>query len=539
VKQYLGRILALAGLVFVGLAAAGYFFFERIVDTAAPRPSVHVPADWHEARESPGHYYHLIQGIQCRECHDIGVSGFDFPPADRCGWCHDNRDNTHAHSVLASNATECFSCHTFLFDDEFAHDQCRLCHASAQGDVAAVGVHLQAECRDCHDPHDERSIVPRACVDCHRTEATRHGRKRGAQVRACLDCHLPHEPVGGADRACVRCHAEAPPKVSARAKFKGHDKCVTCHPPHGFTKQTVIACENCHPRKPVLGARKTRKHATCDRCHIPHDARSGRASCTKCHEKIVARHPEDDKGGGGECLGCHPVHDGKRELVRGAVSCVACHDKAATETSFHSGAKCADCHRKHDYVGSSSEAQACQKCHRKPVGDKASIRPAEGHDVCTECHKKAAHEPKLATPTCVSCHKEQRASAPKGHDECAKCHTTHGGELRKEATCRKCHEDQSVGAHSRNVKDDCNACHRAHGPKGVAKAPTCESCHEQAQLRGLHAHKDHRKCSDCHEPHERKQNRERVSCMSDCHNKLVKHEPKAKLCTGCHPFVAR
>jgi len=175
-------------------------------------------------------------------------------------------------------------------------------------------------------------------------------------------------------------------------------------------------------------------------------------------------------------------------------------------------------------------AALCAGCHTTQA---KLVSVNKGHADCKSCHGGSTHE--LAAPAgCSSCHAAEQASASKGHQKCQTCHETHGGKLTSKAICTNCHEDRSKGPHA-SVQNSCQSCHRAHGPKGVAAPPTCKSCHDAPKLPGLHA--KHQDCGKCHTAHNWV-NSTRASCTaSGCHTNMVKHEPTAKTCTGCHVFI--
>jgi hypothetical protein len=190
---------------------------------------------------------------------------------------------------------------------------------------------------------------------------------------------------------------------------------------------------------------------------------------------------------------------------------------------------CAGCHPTHALKAPAKTAALCSGCH---AAESKLVATNKGHVDCTSCHGGPTHA--LTAPsTCASCHTAELASAPKGHAKCATCHETHGAKLLPKAECAGCHADRTKGPH-KAIKGSCQTCHRAHGPKGVAKPPSCESCHPKDKLPGLHV--KHLDCTRCHTAHA-SVNATRASC-TNCHTKQATgHEPAAKVCTGCHVFM--
>ncbi len=549
-KLSTAKLIKLGAAFAFGLAVVLLLVVTRIrLGGYGVPPRLQVPAPFKSLRESPGHVEHIADHkVKCSECHDLAEHGFEVPAEDLCKRCHTDRVSTiHVGSPLAASAVDCQSCHTFTLDRSIQPHNCVRCHEQPQGEAKAVVTHATARCVDCHNPHATPSLVPRTCESCHedRTEVHHASKAPGAQL--CLDCHGVHDDKTEADKRCRTCHTsdKALTKKAAiprTATFKGHDKCVKCHEPHQFTAPGAKKCKSCHDDTPVL-ARGPKAHKACDTCHRTHDVSpdDAEARCERCHKKVKPTHPPDDKTG--KCLGCHPVHGDSLLAGTFAMACESCHDEAATPTSFHvDKTKCTDCHTTHSTKLAATDSAKCGSCHKEQRALTAKVTKA-GHAKCIDCHEQAAHKPKQTPKSCDSCHKVQSASLTKGHDKCGDCHVTHSGAMQKGVTCAKCHEDQAKGPHMK-VKNKCESCHRPHGPKGVARPPKCDKCHEVARLPGLHHLKDHQSCDSCHSAHEPVVRAGRASCATaKCHptvdgKPVSRHEPDAKLCSGCHVFKA-
>jgi hypothetical protein len=528
--------LALAVVIAVGGAGAYAVMavMNRDPDAGGAGRTHDVPAAWRAVRDGDGHITHVAyKGLACHECHPADQP-YAKPPAAICTKCHGDRP-TPLHP--GKGAPRCTECHAFGGDHEIGAHACMRCHERPQGELAAVGIHGEEDCGQCHQPHDVPATAPRACTDCHAAEHTKHGAVPGAQQ--CLDCHQPHEAAKAADRRCVECHATNAPIVGPRALFStvkgGHDACTGCHVPHRFGEKEVASCTSCHPQQHVLGS-VDGKHARCIGCHDKHDVQRPKA-CSACHAQ-VANHPSADAKR--PCDGCHPIHrppDGGARVV----ACATCHQGHAS----HATASCTSCHAPHT-AKPVLATSLCATCH----GDKSRATAATGHASCLGCHTDAAHDPAKPRPTCATCHAAQAQSAPKGHQDCATCHAgaDHAPKTPR-PSCASCHQDRTQHGHGAALA--CTTCHRAHGggdaagagssPSvtrgGVAKPPACTSCHAVAKLPGLHQIAKHQACTTCHGSHEAAPKSDRATCTS-CHTDRAGHQPGATSCKGCHPFSA-
>ncbi|MBK8010924.1 MAG: hypothetical protein IPK13_06210 [Deltaproteobacteria bacterium] len=493
---------------------------------------------------------------ECRDCHRIEGEARPSAP-HRCLGCHEDQA-TEVHAKLKSaEGLECLACHNFTAEkvDAWA---CATCHVKKSLDpklsqkfsAKLIEIHGDEACSTCHAPHAEPSLKPGQCLECHETQSSRHHAKALKDPDQCLECHKSHEPAASVlnpTNRCRSCHADDRPR---RALFKGHDDCTSCHRPH----DSAIArdCRSCHKDK-VVDGEPIEDHRACLNCHNPH-ARQGaaRKTCIGCHQRTLVAHPADE--GKGACVGCHPMHEEKplRRTVAVA-ACHTCHEKASTDAAFHGGALCTSCHKPHDFdLKGQVQERFCRTCHfdgtSKPEGSKAhrietakdAAMPLEakpilvvhGHEACEKCHTQAAHVPTEGLATCGSCHEAEQASLVEGHDKCLECHEPHRGAVKE--TCLGCHTDRKKGVHANEVAD-CGKCHRPHGPGGTSTPLACVSCHDKA-LPLLHRVEQHRECIQCHVFHGDRPKIARATCLESCHSELSLHEPKAKTCTGCHPF---
>lgn len=538
------NVAPLALMTLLGLACG-----DEIAPDAGQTEDAFVPVDQRPTAEQEKalagalHKRHLEdekEPAKCRDCHRI--SGHEkTDPRHRCLSCHEGQRSAVHEKVADKDAKECLTCHDF-YAEKAEPWACASCHVEGTTppewvhtlpDAPKIVIHSKEACKSCHSPHGKTFLDPKPCLDCHEdTKPSNHHTKELKDPQQCLECHGGHVPAKLARDGCTKCHDGVPKS----ATFDGHDNCLSCHTPHG--KRRTKTCQSCHEEQQTLASHKEEAHGECISCHPAHVVKVGPTKkCGTCHEKIVPNHPEDKKLG--TCVGCHPQHpiDG-RLLIASSCASKECHD-VASDTAYHDGTDCNDCHPKHEFDLKNSGEALCQRCHMAPpkTQDKlllnaTRVDPVKGHDKCRECHKESAHTPKADVP-CKSCHQDEVKTMTKGHEQCRECHLPHDGKVKK--ACLDCHTEKLVSRHKKDETKDCLQCHRSHGPKGTEAPKTCVSCHDKP-LPGLHEIKDHKDCANCHGFHDKGPRRGRSSCITDCHQDQLNHEPTANSCVGCHPF---
>jgi len=514
----------------------------------------------HQKPAANAHHGSATLPTTCLSCHVFEAEG----RAAACVDCH-GRDVVDAGPVNAHHATTeatCTACHA-PHGEKGARTRpadCTRCHANvdaahgrlALGADGGTGLGADREdgaalCTGCHLPHRGKEEARARCASCHVERAgpaaaattlaglaPPHVEPRGKGVAghpACVTCHAPHDARKADVRACASCHADH----GAALSTKGHTACTQCHAPHA-PGETAGSCAGCHAKQITLGADRVADHNRCASCHDPHrPAASKEAACAKCHGAVEPAHPMDRA-----CVGCHAMHPRTQDAPL-AAACSSCHTKAKEDRGgFHArGVACAACHKPHDFALASAKSGPtslsasgafCVSCH---AGQERAVAPRAGHAVCTKCHGEP-HAPSKA-PTCSRCHGAEAASAPAGHATCTHCHDAHSGSLGEHASCTSCHGNKRGVPHA-NLPSGCQACHRPHGPRGIASPPPCASCHVAAKLPGLHAIAAHAAdCRSCHSSHTPPRS-DRATCTSGCHADRRGHQPAATLCKGCHLF---
>ncbi|MCA9548827.1 MAG: hypothetical protein KC933_02255 [Myxococcales bacterium] len=173
------------------------------------------------------------------------------------------------------------------------------------------------------------------------------------------------------------------------------------------------------------------------------------------------------------------------------------------------------------YVPGDIEVALANPLHRK------HLKEVEPPASCTDCHRIGDKDtnPPIAD-RCVRCHEEHRpalhaAIEVKEGRECLVCHTF-DPDAKVRPGCADCHTGPGLAEWSAapkiviHGKEDCEQCHKVHGPQPPPVRP-CLECHEQMGV--LHndgTPTDHQACLSCHGPHE-KAARARGRC-TDCHD---------------------
>jgi hypothetical protein len=596
-RQAVSAWALVAMLVIAVLAACG----EK---NEAPKPTpgvygqgVNVDKAWDIAREVTGHRIHVIKNkIECTKCHTPTATGMGPVTPDRCTSCHEKESHIeHARAEAEQRfgpgtKAICTACHAFTLEgtkhdeamlkgepprvamdggagryafgiEAYEANECKRCHATAQGNTPAVVVHGSQPCLTCHHPHDgPPASAP--CTDCHKEISTTHASAGKSIVEVCSTCHEHrHSPAKDALGTCTECHSKQEPIIPATALFeKGHTECTGCHKPHDFDEKQAVPCRNCHENLNVIGGGRIAAHNGCTNCHSPHNVMgSPFGACANCHKNVHSDHPAQ-----GACVSCHDPHPAQVAATVDVKACTSCHKFADSDHGAHRDTACPECHKPHQFEIELANVALCSNCHSERVHEVASNK---GHQACTNCHRGLPHHPEVDKVACSSCHHEEaghvnaghkqctgchephsgaqgtpcgtchqaeKQSAPAGHQACTNCHEPHAG-LPVQKTCPQCHQAEQQSAHGQ-LASGCQTCHRPHGPKGVAAMPACTSCHQAQTLPGLHAEAKHQPCTQCHQGHADPAAMARQVCTT-CHRDRDNHYPESPRCVGCHLFT--
>lgn len=387
----------------------------------------------------------LAEGQMCLRCHS--------ERAALVGSAHDLRTHFPAErnrlGLTASSGGPCSSCHLFH----------RYARERTPGPVDRAGL-----CTTCHDAGRCAQRKPLGTVN--HPEAD------------CTDCHNPHEPRFGhflharAEELCLRCHGEhallagGPHDLTWRAAGRidlltaSLDRCLACHRPHG--DETTGLWRN-PPARDAQGP-----DAVCVACHA--------GAAWHAASSIAAQHPQGGSvallaeglplvpSASGERIGCRTCHDphaaatGNVYLLRstgpGAPEglCITCHRNTAHITmtghnaaslkaaGFDVGA-CRPCHQAHAYSGQVEEHLMWSRAllpRRLPEPDSEQVADR----YCTGCHAEdgRAHIPRVTThpnlamfdPFAGSLNGDLALFDPNGQRNpfgriaCRTCHMPHG-----------------------------------------------------------------------------------------------------------------
>lgn len=515
------------------------------------------------------------------------------------------------HTTGGAMTTKCLACHTEItwlvqrnrgFHARGQGRECAKCHPDHAGvefrmiswengpperfdhrraGYALEGRHASIECRDCHQPKNQRSAVAGRI-----RKKDRAGSWLGLDS-ACASCHKdPH--TGRFGTGCESCHGTSGWNA---IKESGFDHNKTRYPLRG--KHASVACASCHDPQRAWG--KTPAFAACGGCH--RDAHAGRATLA---------------GRSVDCADCHTVEGFERSTYT-----IAQHRKSAYPLEGrHATVACTACHirlgrgERVDLVGTSGVLlrplyDACARCHVDGHGGQAALANRAGRDACESCHTARGFAPsnytvashaKLKLPLegrhasipCRACHDVARADLPPPRGA-AKAGAARFVFAIAEVECAGCHNDPHRGRFApggaRTAAGGCAACHgvatwspsrvdvaahrRYRFPlDGAHGAVPCTGCHremmgraDRSSLVAAAAHPaplpfsaERRDCAACHEdPHGAQfaKRRDKGACDA-CHDverfrpaSRFNHDRDASFrlegaharvaCAACHP----
>ena len=531
-----------------------------------------------------------LEGINnCTQCHKLGNRSADNA---LCLDCHQplaNRidANTGLHATVKDQ--NCASCHKDHFGVEFIpvrFDTLNFEHEETGFEL--TGSHVEASCRNCHQPEfivDEDVLAFKGEHDA--LDKTFLG-----AADQCIGCHLPDTPHQDQfpETHCDTCHDT---EIWEEVPFFDHDEAR-------FTltgKHIDVACESCHkPLESPTGDPYIQyvdmEFGTCESCHEDnHDGAFG-ADCASCHEtqgwNIVTNLETtsfDHSATGYDLIGSHA-----------SLECASCHGKPArsddlilvqfTSSTLRNSypiievTNCESCHV--DYHEGVFEEEwnsgSCEQCHGEEAFYPSSF-DFTIHNDRSSFELTGAH---VATP-CSACHQPDLSVKPHfdiPNTACNDCHiddNPHGTQFNEgseDATCESCHQtgdwlevalfdhDETdfplTGVHDRTA---CSSCHEADASLGTPfdivryrdQETTCVSCHEPDD-----PHRDQfegQTCESCHNTssfyiaefdHDQTEfpltgEHVNVSCIS-CHQNeaapgetpFIRFKPLGTACQDCH-----
>lgn len=107
---------------------------------------------WKLIGNTAGHKVHFEKaGIECLDCHMQGIHEF-VRPVDSCVGCHEDKVQENKKMSFV----HCLQCHNFLAAGEDLSPTtaaCKMCHDRIQPDKIHPAIPKDAECIQCHKPH--------------------------------------------------------------------------------------------------------------------------------------------------------------------------------------------------------------------------------------------------------------------------------------------------------------------------------------------------------------------------------------------------
>jgi hypothetical protein len=517
----------------------GKLFSQKILIRSILLLSVVSGRSWAQISPGPLSRAHTqLEGLtKCLSCHEAGEQLSN----NKCLKCHtaiavrlEDKRGLHANIMTSAPDRSCASCHSEHNGKEFAlifweKGEANFDHRQA-GYVLA-GKHIQAKCRDCHQP---KSIQEKFPADPN----VRPAKTFLGLSQKCITCH-GDEHRGQLNTSCERCHNFDAWKPAAKFAHDQAQFLLT-------GRHQTVACAKCHFEKPAtekVGKETVAafvqytglQFANCIPCHRdPHQGSFGEA-CTKCH-----------------------ATDSWKAIRKGSFN----HDM----TDFplrgrHINVACEKCHAGGDFKKKVSHAR-CSDCHRDPHARQFARRADKGK--CESCHNVTGFSPSqftlaqhqttsfqlagahLATP-CGLCHARQTAGAFAGkllfvfpEQRCPACHAdVHAGQFAArmaKGSCEVCHLNEGwhqtkfdhnsarfalKGSHQKVVCGKCHPVEKMPARAGTAqtvlvkRSPSnaspavqvvryrplpfrCADCHEDVH-RGQFGKKETVRCEKCHQ----------------------------------------
>lgn len=332
-----------------------------------------------------------------------------------CFECHSNtsdpvkvfRDN------LGTEEENCIACHEDHHEGKYG-SQCVDCHQESSfldlkdmssfdhnvADYRLEGMHLEVDCRECHEGRYSEPIEFARCNDCHEDYHEGEFHENGANPD-CETCHSlergfdyslftleQHQesefPLEGAHLAtpCFACHVD---ERTDKWTFRDlGSQCVDCHEDihEGYISEKYYpenTCVSCHGSESW-----DLVNFDHDETDWPLDGKHIEVECRACHFPIAENESaptQQFSSLDGSCVTCHEnVHDDKF-AIDGVTDCVRCHVTASwfPEKFDHSTT---------DFPLEGRHAEIdCRACHEveNEEGETLVIYKIERFE-CIDCH---------------------------------------------------------------------------------------------------------------------------------------------------------
>jgi hypothetical protein len=254
----------------------------------------------------------------------------------------------------------------------------------------------------------------------------------------------------------------------------------------------------------------------------------------------------------GLCAQCHRASPEFALWNQGShrgVACQRCHHSTPEEglamlRAFLAG-KSPDGAKPHARI----EVGSCAACHLSHDPQWPQIEGSRGHRVhvlqgrieCVKCHASGMHGFEPVVTSCRGCHGEH-AIRDTGMQQlhCFACHnflSSDPGLRPTRRDCLRCHRAEGVlparFSEDAPMQFDCGNCHKPHARTAEQERVACDTCHRQMKRAGLHALAGHADCAACHTAHLWRT--EEKGCFR-CHARAAVHA-KGRACAACHTFA--
>jgi predicted CXXCH cytochrome family protein len=254
--------------------------------------------------------------------------------------------------------------------------------------------------------------------------------------------------------------------------------------------------------------------------------------CLGCHPAIVRDSVVHKPVGGGECVSCHLMVQGKMHpsekgsatlQEKGEKLCYMCHDNLAGKKFVHgpvASGECQACHEVHKSPNpkllKGTGADFCFMCHENKFQFKYGHAPVVQGD-CLACHDPHQSDSKMmvrkpGSKLCFDCHdsaiaKGKSVHGPVATGDCLGCHMVHGSPYRH--MLKRDNPDLYYMPYSPSHYSFCFDCHNRELAKDKRTDTLTGFRNGDRNLHELHVNKPDkgRTCKTCHEPHNSVQGR--------------------------------
>ena len=228
----------------------------------------------------------------------------------RCTLCH----GTHGVAVQTANLVE-GTPRGSVRDVSLVSRSCLRCHDSADARASDA---VFAEYRRREEPAPPRSFLHDLSDDHPVAQAGGQPNSRRRAARWVTGSSLMRRRASPITTEmaplpeCTSCHEvhDGPDPVLSDEPQEG--LCLDCHGSADYATEHVdLGCTSCHAMhggRDVGLLRESTTDLLCRSCHDPAGGGGLRTGITPPLVPDLQRHAGNNPGGGGDCVGCHPVH---------------------------------------------------------------------------------------------------------------------------------------------------------------------------------------------------------------------------------------